>query len=355
MDMRREVLLAEFTTLGVGGPARFFLEARTEDEAAEGTAFARREGLPFFVLGGGSNLLVSDAGFPGLVLRMGIRGVQEAEVGPEVLVEAGAGESWDAVVERCVARNLAGIECLSGIPGTAGGTPVQNVGAYGQEMAQVIRGVRVFDRDAGDLRDLSPADCGFAYRSSLFNTVAAGRYIVLSVTCGLTPGGTPAIAYRDLAARFAEGSGAPSLGAVRDAVLEIRRAKGMLLAAGDPEARSAGSFFKNPTVSETEYARLSDLAGQDLPRYPDPAGGVKLPAARLIELAGFCRGHRRGGAAISARHTLALVNRGGATAADILDLGREIADAVWERFGVVLRPEPVLLGFDEPFWRGAPG
>jgi UDP-N-acetylmuramate dehydrogenase len=349
MDLRRDVPLASLTTLGVGGPARFFAEAHTEEDVPETVEFAGREGIPLFVLGGGSNLLVADTGFPGVVLRMGIAGVREMSDAEGTFVEAGAGEAWDALVDRCVERDLAGIECLSGIPGTVGGTPVQNVGAYGQDVAEVIRVVRAFDRKAGDVRDIPASECGFEYRSSVFNTTDAERYVVMRVTYALTPGGLPHVAYRDLTERFPNTGAPPSLREVRAAVREIRRAKGMLLVPGDADSRSAGSFFKNPVVSETEYARLNDLAGPDLPRYAAPEGRVKVSAAKLIEKAGFARGYRRGGTAISSRHTLALVNRERATAQEILDLAREIRDQVRERFGVVLTPEPVLLGFDQPF------
>ncbi len=287
MNLRRDVPLAPLTTLGVGGPARFFSEARTEDDVPAAVEFATREGIPLFVLGGGSNLLVADAGFPGVVLHMGIRGVTETAAGEETLVEAGAGESWDALVARCVESGLAGVECLSGIPGTVGGTPVQDVGAYGQEVASVIRTVRAFDRVSEGAHDLPASECGFGYRSSVFNTTRAGRYIVLRVTYALIPGGPPRVSYRDVMERFRSSGAPPSLGDVRAAVLEIRRAKAMLLVPGDPDSRSAGSFFKNPTVSEAEYTRLNELVGPDLPRYPASEGLVKVPAAGLIEKAGF--------------------------------------------------------------------
>lgn len=348
MDVRRDVPLAPFTTLGVGGPAHFFAEARTEEDVPAAVEFAGHQGAPLFVLGGGSNLLVADTGFPGMVLRMCISGVAETEAGEVTLVEAGAGEAWDAFVGRCVERGLAGIECLSGIPGTAGGTPVQNVGAYGQDVAAVIRTVRAFDRTSGGVRDIPASECDFGYRSSVFNTTDAGRHIVLRVTYALIPGGPPGAGYREVMDQLRSSGAAPSLGDVRAVVRGIRRAKSMLLVPGDPDSRSAGSFFKNPTVSEAEYARLNELVGPDLPRYPAFEGTVKVPAAGLIEKAGFVRGYRRGGAAISSRHTLALVNRNRATAREILDLAREIRDRVRERFDVVLMPEPVLLGFEEP-------
>jgi UDP-N-acetylmuramate dehydrogenase len=347
MDLRRDVPLAPLTTLGVGGPARFFVDANAEKDVPEAVEFAARRKLPLFVLGGGSNLLVADSGFPGVVLHMGIPGVRETAAGEETLVEAGAGEVWDALVARCVERGLAGIECLSGIPGTVGGTPVQNVGAYGQDVAAVIRTVRAFDRVSSAVRDLPASECGFGYRSSAFNTTHAGRYIVLTVTYALIPGGPPGLGYHEVMDRFRPSGAEPSLGDVRAAVRAIRRAKSMLLVPGDPDSRSAGSFFKNPTMSDAEYARLDELAGPDLLRYPASEGRVKVSAAKLIEKAGFARGYRRGGAAISSRHTLALVNRERATAQEILDLAREIRDRVRGRFGVALTPEPVFLGFDE--------
>lgn len=347
MIIRRDVPLAGLTTLGVGGPARFLVEARTEAEIAEALAFAAGEGVETFVLGGGSNLLVADAGFPGLVLRVGLSGVSETVAGGETLVRAGAGEDWDALVARCVARGLGGIECLSGIPGRVGGTPVQNVGAYGQEIAPVVRAVRVLDRASGAARELAAAECAFGYRSSVFNSAAAGRYIVLEVTLALSAGAAPVTSYRDVADRFPGTGPAPTLASVREAVLGIRRAKGMLLVPGEAESRSAGSFFKNPVVSQGEFLPLRDAVGPDLPGYPEPGGGMKIPAARLIERAGFARGYRKGEAAISSRHTLALVNLGRARAADIVDLAREIRDRVRERFGVTLVPEPVFLGFEE--------
>jgi UDP-N-acetylmuramate dehydrogenase len=306
MNLRRDVILAPFTTLGVGGPARFFAEARTEADVPVAVEFAAREGIPLFVLGGGSNLLVADTGFPGVVLWMGIAGVCEASAGEETQVEAGAGEAWDALVDRCVERGLAGVECLSGIPGTVGGTPVQNVGAYGQEVSAVIRTVRVIDRASGAARDLPASECDFGYRSSVFNTTEAERYIVMRVAFALTPGGPPHVGYRDLMERFPTSGATPSLREVRAAVREIRRAKGMLLVPGDPDSCSAGSFFKNPVVSDAEYARLDDLAGPDLPRYPAPEGRGRslLP---LIENA--ARARPPPGARRSRRGTRWLVNR----------------------------------------------
>lgn len=347
MKPTENVPLARWTTFGLGGPARWFLEATSGEEVAAGVAWARDRGLPLFVLGGGSNLLVADSGFPGVVLRIAIRGIRTAGA-PEIL-EAGAGEDWDAVVAHAVAQGLSGIECLSGIPGTVGGTPVQNVGAYGQEVSTTIRRVDAFDRQVDRMITLTPADLEFAYRRSILNSTAAGRYIVLRVTYELGRDAAPCIAYRDVAKAFAGSSTPPSLQQVRDAVRGIRRGKGMLIVDGDPDCRSAGSFFKNPVVETAAFDALAGWLEGDLPRFPAAEGFVKVPAARLIEAAGFARGYRRGGAAISSKHTLALVNRDHATTADVVALAREIRDTVRDRFGVTLAPEPIFLGFPAPF------
>ena len=347
MKPTENVPLARWTTFGLGGPARWFLEATSDEDVAAGVGWAREQGLPLFVLGGGSNLLVADGGFPGVVLRIAIGGIREAG-SPEVL-EAGAGEDWDGVVAHAVARGLGGIECLSGIPGTVGGTPVQNVGAYGQEVSTSIRRVDAFDRQTERLVTLTPADLGFAYRRSILNSTAAGRYIVLRVTYELQRDAAPCIAYRDVAKVFAASSTPPSLQQVRDAVRGIRHGKGMLIVEGDPDCRSAGSFFKNPVIEMAAFETLASRLDGELPRFPAADGFVKVPAARLIEAAGFARGHRRGGAAISSKHTLALVNRDHASATDVVHLAREIRDTVRDRFGVTLVPEPIFLGFPTPF------
>lgn len=396
VKIRRDVPLGPLTTLGVGGPARFLVEAASEDDARRAVEMAARESAPLFVLGGGSNLLVADEGFPGVVLRVMLKGVAvvsgegsgraggagpAAGAGPRrprVLLRAAAGEEWDGVVAFAVERGLAGIECLSGIPGTVGATPVQNVGAYGQEVSTVIEVVTALDRATGVIDDLGAAECGFGYRSSVFNTTRRDRHVILGVTCALTPGGPAQTGYADLAEMFVGSSPPPSLLEVREAVRAIRRRKGMLLVPEDPDSRSAGSFFRNPIVDAAALARLQDRVGADLPVFPGAGavtaavpGGVtaegpgsgpggtpsgaaaapmfKVPAARLIEAAGFARGYRRGAAGISTKHSLALVNRGGATAREIFDLAREIRDRVRDRFGVDLKPEPVLLGFTGPF------
>ncbi len=343
LEIREEVVLAPFTTLGIGGPARYFAEARSEGELLQALAWASERLAPVFVLGGGSNVLIADSGWPGLVVRVAIRGVEGR--GGEFLV--GAGEDWDEFVALAVERDCAGVECLSGIPGLVGGTPVQNVGAYGQEVAETITSVRVLDRATREVSTLSHAECGFAYRTSIFNSTQQDKYIVLSVTFQLRPGGAAAVRYPDLRNSFAEGS-QPTLREVRDAVRRIRAAKGMLIPSrnqpDDPDARSAGSFFKNPLLEESAYEALkANVAG--CPVYPAGEGRVKLSAAWLIEHAGLGRGFGDGRVGISSKHTLALVNRGGATANDVIRFKSFVERAVRERFGIALQPEPVMIGF----------
>jgi UDP-N-acetylmuramate dehydrogenase len=348
--------LAPFTTLGIGGPARWFAQAASEDDVANAAAWARDRSLPLFVLGGGSNLLISDAGFNGLVLRVALRGVAVAEAARhpgQRIYQAAAGEDWDGFVERAVQDNCAGVECLAGIPGTVGGTPVQNVGAYGQEVASVIERVRAFDLDESAFVEFSAAECGFAYRRSRFNSADRGRYIVTRVDYGLTPGGAPTLRYaeleRALAPMWAEGREV-SLADAASAVRRLRRSKGMLLVEGDPDCRSAGSFFKNPLIAEEQLRRIAETSAKQPPRFPagpgaENLGKVKVPAAWLIEQAGFAKSHALGRAAVSSRHTLALVNLGGASAAEILALAGQIASAVESRFGIQLEMEPVMVGF----------
>jgi UDP-N-acetylmuramate dehydrogenase len=340
--------LAPLTTFGIGGPSRWFVEAASEDEIVEATAWARDRNAPLFVLGGGSNVLIADRGFDGLVLRVGLRGVktQSEDVGKveEKIFSVAAGEDWCAFVDRAVDEKCAGIECLAGIPGTVGGTPVQNVGAYGQEVSSSIERVKVFDLFERVFREFSAADCGFSYRRSRFNSTDRGRFIVTRVDYRLTLNGAPTLRYADLQKAFEKGS-QPDLKEVAAAVKRIRQSKGMLLVDGDADCRSAGSFFKNPVVSEEQASRITSATGQTPPRFPAGDGFVKLPAAWLIEHAGFAKGYELGAAAISSRHTLALTNRGSANAADILSLAGQITAGVAARFGIHLEMEPVLIGY----------
>ena len=344
LKISENISLAPFTTLGIGGPARWLAEAETEEDVAEAVFWAREHGLQLFVLGGGSNLLVSDAGFRGLVLRVGLKGIlRDGES-----FSCNAGEDWDRFVSLAVDQGFAGIECLAGIPGTVGGTPVQNVGAYGQEVESVIQRVHVFDVRRQEFTHLTKAECGFSYRRSRFNTVDRARFIVTRVDYELRRNEPAQITYADLRTYFAGRSDTPSLAEVADVVREIRKGKGMLLVDGDADCRSAGSFFKNPEVTQEVADHVRESAADAevrLRMYPTHGGKVKIPAAWLIEQAGFPKGYTLGAAGISSKHTLALINRGGANAIQILALATKISDAVQERFGIQLEMEPVMLGF----------
>lgn len=340
------------TTFQVGGPARYFVDAQTELEVKDAVGFAAERRLPLFVLGGGSNLVVSDAGWPGLVVKIGVQGIAGESDGATRLYVAGAGEHWDSLVAHSVSESCAGLECLSGIPGTVGGTPVQNVGAYGQEVAQTITRVRVLEIASGRVHEMDNASCGFRYRSSIFNSSRRGQYIVLQVEYRLTPGGSPIIDYADLKKYFSSRTGAnpPTLAEVRDAVRAVRQSKAMLLVTGDEDCRSAGSFFKNPVLSSAEADRVQRLAesivpGKLFPRFPAPDGQVKLAAAWLVEQAGFHKGYSRGHVGISRKHSLAIVNRGGAAANDIVAFKNEVQSHVRDVWGIELDPEPVFIGF----------
>lgn len=365
--VREQVALSGYTTLRLGGPARRLAEPAAEAEIMAEVAAADQRGEPLLVLGGGSNLVVPDEGFPGTVVRIASRGIRRRRAGEAVDVTVAAGEDWDRVVAGCVADGLAGLECLSGIPGLAGATPIQNVGAYGQEVAGPVTEVRVYDRERAVVSCLPAASCGFGYRSSVFKRQAqatgapTGRFVVLEVTFRLARSRlSEPVRYRELAGRLGvpEGGRAP-LADVRDAVLALRRGKGMVLDPDDPDTRSAGSFFTNPVLDAAAFARLrqqlADTHGDvRIPQYPAPGGQVKVPAAWLIEQAGFWKGYpgkpggepasQDPGPRISTKHTLALVNPGGATTASLLALAREVRDTVRRTFGVELTPEPVILG-----------
>lgn len=350
MNIQENIALAPFTTFRVGGPARYLVEACRESDIKEALTFAAEKHLPLFVLGGGSNLVVADEGWPGLVLKIALKGIEFEFAGKFVVFHARAGENWDDFVASTVERNCAGVECLSGIPGTVGATPVQNVGAYGQEVSQTISAVRVLEIDDGKVSQFSNDQCSFSYRGSIFNQHAAGKYIVLEVTYRLKRDGEPTLAYADLQRLFAADQRKPSLRNVRDAVRQIRQSKAMLLVRGDEDCRSAGSFFKNPIVSTDEALRIDELAqkrtpSQVMPRFPMVDGRVKLAAAWLVEQSGFHKGYSNGPVAISRKHSLAIVNRGGATAQDIMALKNEIEQKVLDVWGVRLQPEPVFVGF----------
>ncbi len=348
MLIQQNVPLAPLTTLGVGGPAQFFSEIHTPEDAIEAIRFARSRKLPVFVLGGGSNLVVADKGWPGLVIKVAISGIQMNDDGEQLRLEAGAGEDWDKLVAHAVEQDCSGIECLSGIPGSVGGTPVQNVGAYGQEVSETIQSVIALDFNTLEIRELSREDCGFSYRASIFNTKKRGRYIVLKVVYALARGGAPKIAYADLQKYFTGAATPPTLLQVRKAVRKIRAGKGMLISSADPDCRSAGSFFKNPVLSAEQFEELTRRASAlnlKIPSYPALETHRKVSAAWLVENSGFQKGFGAGRAGISHKHALAIVNRGGASTAEIIELKENIQQKVKEIWNVSLEPEPVLVGF----------
>ena len=339
--MERLISLSELTTLRLGGEPARMVEAHTEGELAE---LVRSAYEPLLVLAGGSNVVVADGGFPGTVVRVLTRGIER----DGERLEVQAGEPWDDLVAMTVEQGLQGFECLSGIPGSTGATPIQNVGAYGQEVAETVESVRVLDRASGQITALSAAECGFTYRSSIFKY--RDRHVVLAVTFRMRESAVSGpLRYAELA-RVLDvplGGSAP-LADVREAVLALRRRKGMVIDPDDPDSVSAGSFFTNPILEPGDFATLQARAG-DLggpPAFPEPDGRIKTSAAWLIERAGFPRGYGSGRVGISGKHTLALVNRGGASTADLMALAREIAGGVRDRFGVRLAPEPVLVGHD---------
>jgi UDP-N-acetylmuramate dehydrogenase len=360
-----QVRLAEYTTLRLGGPATRFVAAASEDELIAAVRKADAEAEPVLVLGGGSNLVVADEGFPGVVVLAGMRGAEFVAAGDAVEVTVAAGHDWDEFVQECLAFGLSGVECLSGIPGRAGATPIQNVNAYGQDVADTIASVRVYDRLSDQVAVMAAADCGFGYRTSVFKRQAAaagrggalnpasatGRFVILAVTFRLkaSPLSAP-VRYGELSRVLGVAdSGRVPLAAARAAVLELRRGKGMVLLEADPDTRSAGSFFTNPVVSAAQYGELAKrIAG--IPHWPSPDGQVKLSAAWLIEHAGFSKGWRLpgdpDGARISTKHALALTNPGQATTASLIRLAKEIRDGVLGTFGVTLTNEPVLVGVE---------
>jgi UDP-N-acetylmuramate dehydrogenase len=344
--------LSELTTLRLGGPPRALIEAATEEELVAAVRTCDGQDEPLLLLAGGSNVVVADAGFAGTVVRILTLGVAEQEVsGGAVRLDVQAGEPWDPLVATCVEQGLAGIECLAGIPGSVGATPIQNVGAYGQEVADTLVAVRVLDRSRDAIDELGPEDCGFTYRSSAFKR-EPGRWVVLSVSYALERSAeSRPVRYAELARTLDVEPGGPApLPAVREAVLALRRSKGMVLDPADPDSISAGSFFTNPILTAGQFDDLAGRAGDSPPpAWPEEDGHVKTSAAWLIERAGFSRGQGDpGGIAISAKHTLALTNRGAGTTSELLALAREIAAGVRDRFGVDLVPEPVLVGEDWP-------
>jgi UDP-N-acetylmuramate dehydrogenase len=348
---RTRELLASWTTLRLGGRASRFIVADSEEAIVDAVAGADSRGDALFVLGGGSNVVVGDEGHDGVVVKIASRGVRVARESDGVRIVAAAGEPWDDLVARCVDEGWSGVACMSGIPGLVGATPIQNVGAYGQELADTATRVRVFDREARALVDLSRDACAFTYRDSMFKRTS--RYVVVEVELVLRATGDSRVRYAELerALGVASGASAPSR-AIRDTVLRLRRAKGMVVDDADPESVSAGSFFVNPVCdaarADAIEARARELgvttSDERMPRFAMERGRFKLSAGWLIERSGFRKGYGDGRVGISTKHALALVHRGGGTTRELLDLARVVRDGVAQRFGVVLVPEPVLVG-----------
>ncbi len=349
VDYDGHVPLAPKTTLGVGGTAEQFLLATSVESVTDALSRADARRMPVHVLGGGSNVVVSDDGVAGLVVEMGVKGIEWAAQGQHVLANVQAGEDWDGFVRVAVEKNLAGVECLSGIPGRVGATPIQNVGAYGQDVSETIENVRCWDRQEGEIVDLSRRECEFSYRASRFKTRQPNRYVVLSVTFRLARGGAPTLRYAELQRVLRDASKSATLQQVRDTVLGLRRGKSMVVDPDDPFSRSCGSFFVNPIVSEAKAESVAAATGDTdgMPRYPQADGSVKLSAGWLIERAGFVRGTQLGAARVSDKHALALVAEAGAAARDVLALAVKVRDAVQTRFDVQLIAEPVMWGFSE--------
>ena len=352
LQIVNDVSLAPLTTLELGGTASSFAVIDRVESAKEAVQWASRHSQPVAILGGGSNVIVSDAGFAGLTVQTALRGVQLVDDGKMVRVTAAAGEPWDEIVEMAVADDLAGLECLSGIPGWVGATPIQNVGAYGQDVAAVIEGVRVLDLTSLEEQTLGRGACGFGYRTSSFRDFP-GRFMILSVTYALERGGEPRIEYRELRRALGIGQSAPSLAEVRQTVLDLRRSKSMVVEEDEPNRRSVGSFFINPVIDASSLAALDERARatgglastESVPTFKTESGAYKVPAAWLIEKAGFSKGLRRGAFGVSSAHALALVHHGGGSSEELVALARDIREGVRRQFDIELQPEPVFLGF----------
>jgi UDP-N-acetylmuramate dehydrogenase len=355
--IKENVPLADFTTFGVGGPARYFTQVSSEEEASQAFAFARQMNLPHFIMGGGSNILFSDNGFPGLVILNRIRGFTFELAGDYVLVTAGGGEEWQDFVDRCVEERWQGVECLAGIPGTVGASPIQNVGAYGQEVSQVIMQVRCLETATGKAAKFENEECAFRYRESIFNTRETGKYLVTSVTYRLLRNGAPVVNYRELQERLSTVP-TPTPADVSVAVTGIRDGKGLIVRTGYESYKCAGSFFKNPVVTAAQFEHIKDLiASYDVGSnwaWPLPGGDVKISAACLIQCSGFDKGYRLGNVGISPRHTLILISYGGASAGEIVDFAAEVQRRVLDRFGALLLPEVRLAGFNSSQLKAAP-
>ena len=355
LDFRSEIPLADFTTIGLGGNARYFVRCETVEEIRSALIFAESEKLPVQIMGGGSNLIFADEGFDGLVLKVGLKGISFKDEGSFTSAIAAAGEVWDGFVKSCVENDLAGVECLSGIPGSVGATPIQNVGAYGQEVKDSIVSVRAIDRRSVEIVEFTPEACGFGYRSSIFKSKEKDRFVIVEVRYRLERHGRPSLKYPELRnylelGKKETGSGRQEevksrLSAIREAVLTLRRRKSMVVDDHDPNSRSVGSFFVNPVLTAAEYdGLLGKLRENKIAEAPSfkTAEGMKIPAAWLVENSGFHKGYRMGGVGISSNHALALINQSGTTK-ELLSLAASIEEAVFKTFGIALEREAVVV------------
>ena len=340
--------LSSLTTFNIGGPARYYVSVRSEAAFLKALDFAGSRDIPIFILGGGSNVLVSDSGFDGLVIRNMIKGITGWPEGDWFCVHAGSGQSWQEFVDWCVSEKLQGVECLAGIPGTVGASPVQNIGAYGQEVSETIIEVRALEIDTGKPVVFNNEACGFGYRTSIFNSSSDGKYFITGVTSRLRRDGKPAVAYSDLADHLKEVANF-TIGHVRDSVIAVRAGKGLLVRKGYECFRCAGSFFKNPVLLAERSRKIQEsvqkLGGGPLPSWPMDSGEVKISAAGLIQSAGFGQGYRKGNVGLSPKHTLILIAYPGATAQEVIEFAEKVQREVKEKFGVHLRPEVRLVGF----------
>jgi UDP-N-acetylmuramate dehydrogenase len=355
MKLEKDKPLSPLTTFRVGGSAKYFVEVSSERELQEALVFAHEKNVPVFILGGGSNIIIHDNGFSGVVIKNAIKGFEASVEKDAVSVTAGAGESWDSVVQRCVEKNWAGIENLSAVPGTVGAAPIQNIGCYGASFEEVADTVWAIEMATGKVREFSKEECQFEYRESFFKKAGVDAYCVTKVRMRLQKNGAANISYRDLTKYFAGRGKTPTISEVRQALIEIRTRKGMTILPGLPSYFSAGSFFKNPIVPQAEMEKIEKVAATrpDIMKrwtpwnWPQPDGRVKLSAAFLLEYTPFVKGYVRGGVGISPKHTLALINLGKADAAELVALGRDIQQNVQDLFGVLLEAEVRFVGFPE--------
>jgi UDP-N-acetylmuramate dehydrogenase len=345
-NIQENIPLAKYTSIKLGGSVKYFCECKSENELIECLKFAEEKKIKVHILGGGSNTIFSDSGFDGLVIKIGIKGINlHNDFKDNVIIKAAAGEEWDDFAKYCTENNYAGVECLSGIPGSVGATPIQNVGAYGQEVKDTIIFVKAINRETYKPTMFANEDCLFGYRTSRFKTIDREKYIVTEVLFKMKKDGKPEIKYPELEKKLNEKYKSNlSLSIVRNVVIELRKKKAMVVDESEPDSVSCGSFFVNPVLSDNEFENMCVKAGiekSEIPHYKSGAG-FKLSAAWLIENAGFEKGYTKNGAGISGKHSLALVNRGGTTM-DLLELAEEIQTKVFDKFGIVLVKEPEIV------------